>query len=318
MLNIRKIISRVPVLNDLGIGERVGADATRRIMKRNGEFNMNRTGLSIFERFSPYHYLIGLSWTRFYLVMILSYVVINAIFAVFYVLLGSHVLTGPISRSILDRYASAFFFSVQTFTTVGYGNIAPGTMGANILSTFESFTGLLGFALATGITFARFSRPNIQILYSEKALVAPYCDGYGFMFRIANKRNNELVELKVTVTFSNIVERHGKKTRRYQEMKLERDSIHFFPLSWTVVHPIDKDSPFWDKDSSYFEETNAEILILITGFDETFSQTVYTRSSYQWNEWVWNARYKTMYVDSGRENVTIDLSHIDDYDSAKD
>lgn len=137
MLNIRKIISKVPVLNDLGIGERVGSNATGRIMKRNGEFNMNRVGLSVFKRFGPCHYLIGLSWTRFYLVMILSYVVINVAFAVFYVLLGGHVLTGPISRSILDRYASAFFFSVQTFTTVGYGNIVSSSLGGNILSAFE-------------------------------------------------------------------------------------------------------------------------------------------------------------------------------------
>jgi len=318
MLSVRKIISRVPVLNDLGIGERVGADATKRILRRNGKFNMDRVGLSLRERFSPYHFLLGLSWTRFYLVMILAYLVINALFAVFYTLLGSQALTGSFSNTLTDRFANAFFFSVQTFTTVGYGTIGPASLGANILATFESFTGLLGFALATGITFARFSRPNIQILYSDKALIAPYCDGYGFMFRIANKRNNELVELKITVTFTNVIEKNGRKVRHYEEMKLERDSIHFFPLSWTLVHPIDKESPLWDKDPNYFEQTNAEILILLTGFDETFSQTIYTRSSYQWNEWVWNARYKTMYVDSDREQIAVDLSHIHDYDILPD
>ena len=163
----------------------------------------------------------------------------------------------------------------------------------------ESLVGLLGFALATGILFARFSRPIGELIFSRRAVIAPYQNTTAFMFRVVNRRSNQLIELEATVLFSRIID----GVRRYDKLALARSSVVFFPLSWTIVHPIDEQSPFWNLGPEELTASDAEILILITGTDETFAQSVHARSSYKPNEIEFGTRFISMYRPVGRDGV---------------
>jgi inward rectifier potassium channel len=185
----------------------------------------------------------------------------------------------------------AFFFSVETLATIGYGNIAPSSMPAHLVMTSESLTGLFVFALGTGIMFARFSRPTAAIVFSSRAVVAPYRGHTAFMFRVTNGRSNQLVELEAKVLYSRI----EGSLRRYDEVRLERSRVTFFPLSWTVVHPIDEKSPMQGVTHEQLVEMDAEFLILLTGTDETFSQVVHARSSYKPEEIIFGEKFVNIY-----------------------
>ncbi len=210
------------------------------------------------------------------------------------------------SGSLETRFAEAFFFSVQTFAGIGYGRLNPATFAADMLVTVESLFGLLGLALSTGLIFARFSRPTARILWSPNAVVAPYEDGTGLMLRIANGRRNQLIELqaKVIVIFFDS-DRH----RRYHRLALERDSVTFFPLSWTIVHPILESSVLHSLTEHDLEARHTEILVLLTGTDESMNQTVHARSSYVADEILWQVRIEKMFKPIGKNGVlSIDLS----------
>src|ERR1051325_6326261 len=265
---------------DLGFGAVVSRESRGRLLNRDGTFNARRDGLGLWRSLSAYHFLLTLSWPRFLAAVTGLYVVINALFAVAYLACGDQALSGMASEGWPHRFSSAFFFSVDTLATIGYGNIVPMTLAANLLVTFEALIGLLGFALITGIFFARFSRPTVQIVFSKSAIIAPYRDRTAFMFRIVNQRTNEIVELAAKVMLTKRRDGATGGERDYFPLKLERERVVFFPLSWTVVHPIDETSPLWGLGPDDLVRADAEFLILLNGFDETFSQNVHTRSSY--------------------------------------
>jgi inward rectifier potassium channel len=178
--------------------------------------------------------------------------------------------------------------------------------------TVESLVGLLGFALATGLLFARFSRPTAKIVFSERALISPYQDGTAFEFRIVNSRNNQLIEVECKVLFTRFPAENA--VRQFVSLNLERSRVTFFPLSWTIVHPIDGDSPLHGLTREDLLSTEAEFLILLTGFDETFSQTVHTRSSYKATEIEWGAAFETMFKTPGADgSVRIDVGRLHRY-----
>jgi inward rectifier potassium channel len=205
-------------------------------------------------------------------------------FACFYYWNGLECLSGLLHKSGAKGYLGAFFFSVQTMTTVGYGSIYPVGIGANVIVTIEVMMGLLGFALATGLLYGRFSKPNAKIQFSKTAVIAPYKNGRALMFQAVNKRNNQLMELNARVILTMITAKDGEFHRVYESLELERSSIMFFPLTWTLVHPIDEESPLFLIEEEQLKNSQVEILILITGFDDTFSQTVHSRFSYQSEE----------------------------------
>jgi inward rectifier potassium channel len=235
-------------------------------------------------------------------------------------LLGPGALTGPSAGMLGGRIGQAFFFSVQTFATIGYGQIGPSGFGANMVVTIESLVGLMYQALATGLLFARFARPTASILFSRQAVVAPYGDGRALMFRIINRRRNEIVELKAQVLFSAMADDgRGGTTRRYALLPLERNRVAFFPLAWTIVHPIDDASPLAGKTAGELEHAEAEILILLSGTDETFEQTVHVRSSYRADEIVWNARFSSMFRPAGADGrVSVDVSRLHEVEVLSD
>ncbi len=299
---------------DLGFGSVVARESRRRLLNRDGTFNVRREGLRFWESLSAYHYLLTISWRRFMLFVIGCYIAINALFAVAYLLCGDHALS-TFSAPPAQRFGEAFFFSVETVATIGYGNIAPMNLAANLVMTVESLVGLLGFAVVAGIMFARFSRPIAAILFSEKAIVAPYRNITAFMFRVVNQRSNQIVELNAKVILA-LRRKDGAAgvERDFFQLKLERDHVVFFPLTWTVVHPIDKDSPLFGLSQQELIHRDAEILILLNGFDETFSQTVHTRSSYQADEVVFGARFRPVFSAGPDRGVSVDVRKLHEID----
>lgn len=287
---------------DLGFGTVLSSRPGLRLLNRDGTFNVRRRPSRFWGRLTSYVGLLTTPWKWFFAYLAVAYLVINVVFAVLYKACGPGALAGVTDGGLLP----AFFFSVHTFATIGYGNVTPATLAANVVVTLESLVGLISFALATGIIFARFARPTANIIYSNRAVIAPYRNVTGFMFRIINGRDNELINLGARLMLTRFEHIDGRRQRRYHYLTLERDNVAFFPLNWTIVHPIDEDSPLWGWDQQRLLESNAEFLILLTGTDETFAQDVHSRSSYAAEEVMWNMRFAPLLPGDGGA-ATVDM-----------
>jgi inward rectifier potassium channel len=300
-------------LLDLGFGSVVGGAHEKRLLNRDGSFTSRRVGFSPLSYLNGYHALLTMTWPRFLGVVAASYLVLNSLFAVAFLLCGADGLGGLGDGGMGGHWQRAFFFSVETFATIGYGHVFPVGSAANWVVTFESLASLLSVALMTGIVFARFSRPTAAVLFSDLAVVAPYQGTTGFMFRITNARSNQLMEVEAKVLFSRL----DGAGRRYDQLKLERTKVVFFPMSWTIVHPIVESSPLWGVTHDELVERDAEFLILMSGIDETFSQTVHARSSYKPDEIVFGRKFSNIYNPIGADGtITIDVSRLSETEDA--
>jgi inward rectifier potassium channel len=298
---------------DLGFGSVVGGARQQRLINRDGSFTARREGFPALSYLNGYHALLTMTWPRFLGIVAASYVTLNALFAIAYLLCGPGTLTGTSEQQMGGRFLRAFFFSVDTFATIGFGNVYPMGIVANSLVAVESLIGLLFVALLTGLVFARFSRPTAALMFSDVAVVAPYQGRTGFEFRVANARSNQLMELEAKVLYSRL----DGPGRRYDQLKLERTKVVFFPLSWTIVHPIDESSPLWDVTHEDLVRQDAEFDILMSGIDETFSQLVHARMSYKPQEIVFGARFSNIYNPVGPDAaISIDVSRLSDIEDA--
>jgi inward rectifier potassium channel len=262
----------------------------RRAINKDGSFNVRRRGTS-WRDTHPYLHMINMRWLPFLTVLFLLYLAVNTIFAAIYYGLGPGHLTGAEGTTAGDQFLNAFFFSAHTLTTVGYGSISPRGTAANLLAALEAMIGLMGFALATGLLFGRFSKPSARIGFSERLLLAPYQGGLSLQFRIVNLRDNVLMDLEARLLLMTVEGPPDQRSRRYHPLNLERDKVLFFPLTWTIVHPIDEGSPLYGKTPAEWEALQAEVLIQLKGYDDTFSQTVNVRHSYRYDEVVREARF---------------------------
>ena len=296
---------------DLGFGTKA-LNQTRRLINRDGSFNVKRRGLPLKQTLSFYHSLLTISWMKFHIVIFLSYVSINLVFAFIYMWVGVQNLQGIVGQTIIERFWDAFFFSIQTFTTVGYGRISPVGFGAGTVSAIESLVGLMSFALATGLIYGRFSRPSANIVYSKNAVIAPYRDITAFEFRIVNARKSQLIEAEMQVMLSMKDIKNGSRKRSFHELNLERQKVNFFTLNWTIVHPIDEESPLYGFTEKDLIKSDAEFLILLKAYDDTFAQTVHSRSSYKFNEVVWGAKFQSIYSEDSQEITMIDFEKFHD------
>ncbi len=281
----------------------------RRVIGEDGQFNVHRRGTT-WRDFHPYLHLVNMSWPRFLASLFLGYIVINSIFAGVYFALGPDQLTGADAPTAWGRFLNEFFFSSHTLSTVGYGNIAPKGMAGNIVATFEALVGVLGFAVATGLLFGRVSRPSARLGFSENLLVAPYQEGTSLQFRVVNRRANSLMELEAKVMLMTVESVDGKLQRNYKMLRLERPTVLFLPLSWTVVHPIDENSPLWGKTPEDMARLQAELLILLKGYDDTFSQTVLSRHSYRHDEFLWNRRFAPAFFVDDEGDLVLELKKV--------
>lgn len=300
---------------DLGFGAEVARSARQRLLNPDGTFNVVREGLDPFSSLSLYHWLLTISWSKFIGFIAASYVGINALFAFAFLLCGPDALQSTTGGFAGHPFYRAFFFSVDSFATIGYGNIVPIGVPANTLVTIEALLNILGIALATGVIFTRFSRPSPKIIYSRNAIVAPYRDKTAFEFRIANARSNQLIDVQVQLILTKIEQAGGSTARRFYDLDLERHRVVFFALSWTVVHPIDLNSPMWGLTYQDLVDADAEFLILLTGTDETVSQKVHSRSSYKADEVIWGAKFANMFLRNESDGIIgMNLTRIHDFE----
>lgn len=299
-------------IRDLGFGSRVASQTRTRLMNHDGSFNVERRGLPRFASVSLYGYLLRIPWWKFYLFLASAYVAANLLFAGAYLLAGPGAVQGVEAGSAWGRYAEAFFFSVQTMTTVGYGALLPGNTAANALVTVEALLGLGGFAVVAAVIFARLARPQSRMAFSDRAVVAPYGDGRGFEFRVVNRRRDELVQVRAEVVYARLKRRNGSVTRTFHRLDLERDRIAFFPLHWTVVHPIGPDSPLHGKTHEDMEAEDGEFLVQVTAVDEAHYDDVVARTSYKPDEIRWGARFRDIFERSEEGVLGIDVNRIHD------
>lgn len=297
------------VEQDFGFGSLVSGQHGYRLLNRDGSYNVRLENASLGSRIFSYHTLLSISWPTFFGVFAATYLLLNALFATLYSAAGPDELQGTMHGSM---YLRAFFFSVHTLATVGYGSISPVGTLANWIVTVETLTGLALFALFTGLVFARFSRPVAGIVYSRNALIAPYRGITALEFRVVNSKSNPLFNLEAVVALSRFEETPSGRDRKFHTLKLERDKVAFFPLNWTIVHPIDENSPLRGWTKQMLVEAEAEIFVLITAIDDTFSQTVNSRASYTPREIEFGKKFVLMYqqrdthmlLDLGRLDVT--------------
>lgn len=296
-----------PKSKELGFGSNAKGKSSR-FVNKDGSFNVKRLGLSAIQNLHIYHALIEMSWLKFAIVTLSFYTLINILFAFLYVIVGVEHLVGIIGNTFVDKFWEAFFFSAQTLTTVGYGRISPAGFTASMIAAIESMVGLMGFAIITGILYGKFSRPTARIIFSEQAIIAPYRGINAFEFRIVNQRKNQLIEVEVQVLLSMNKLVDGQRKGVFLELPLESKRVNFFPLPWTIVHPIDENSPIYQYTSQDLIDADAEIIIMVKAYDDSFSQNVYKRFSYTAAEIIWGAKFNLIYKngDDGYVNLMLD------------
>lgn len=313
---LRKISTKARTTANTGFGDNA-ANYGGRFVNKSGNANIHKTGLGILERYSWFHSMLAINRWRFFLIILLFYVVVNFFFATIYYLIGVENLTGMETHSEGEKFAEAFFFSAQTFTTVGYGRIAPTGIVTSALAAFQALIGLLSFAVATGLMYGRFSKPIAYVKFSHNALIAPYKGGKGLMLRLSPFKNTILSESEVRLTIGLVVEENEKSQNRFYPLELELERINTLNLSWTVVHPINEDSPIYNFTEDDFKNSKGEIIVFLKAFDDMFSNTVVARTSYTFNEIIYGAKFLPMYHrDSAHNRTVLDLDKLNLFETA--
>jgi inward rectifier potassium channel len=298
------------VPTDLGFG-RVVAQAVRgRFLNRDGRPNSKKYGLGAQRTARMYLGALEASWTAFGAWMAGVLLLLNGCFALAYMALGEGALRGTPQLGITDPFLRAFTFSVGRFTTTGTGPVFAYGATANWLANLESFIGPVALVLAFGLLLARLTRPRMRIGFSDSAVVAPYEGGRGLMFRIVNLQPGELSDVQVRVSLVRFEEVGGTRERNFHQLALERDSVEFFTLHWTVVHPITADSPLAGVTPEQLADSQAELLVAVSALEETFSTRVSVRSSYLWDEVRWDVKFASIFASGPDGVLAIDVERL--------
>jgi len=282
----------------------------RRYLNRDGNFNIAGSRHNRLRFSDLYHSLIALPRGYFLLLIIVSYFLVNLAFGLGFYYCPDGSFEGMRQDSTWHHFADSFFFSVQTLATIGYGRISPMGLAPNLLVTLEAFIGMLSLAVVTGLFFVRFSKPTARVIFSKVALMT-HVDGQPcLIFRMANERMNQIVEANVSVTLIRREKtREGERYVELYDLKLERHHSPMFALMWTVIHPIDKDSPLYGLKEKDLIESSTEILVTLTGMDDTVGQTIHARFSYIPSEILWNRRFVDM-LHGDAEKIGVYLERI--------
>jgi inward rectifier potassium channel len=300
-----------------GFGERATLSGGR-YYRKDGKPNIIRKGINFFDQLSWYHTMLSMPRWKFWLWLIIPYIIVNAVFAFAYYSIGIGHLNGIEKGSEWHNYIECFFFSFQTFTTVGYGHVSPSGTLTSSVAAFESFLGVLTLALAAGVFYGRFSKPRSFLKFSDIALIAPYRDGTAFMFRTAPYKNNHLMEAEVKLTMGMRVMRNGEEKNEFYTLNVEFSKINALVLNWTIVHPINENSPMYGMSLEELKNVGAEVLVYLKAFDEGFANTVIARTSYIAGEIIEGAKFKPMYErSSGGEATILHIDKLNDYEKVK-
>lgn len=291
----------------------------KRLINKDGSYNVIKTGKVDGFR-DVYNYLLHISWIKFFGIVTSYFIIVNLGFAVLYYSIGIDALSIKASGSAFQDFIQCFYFSTQTFTTVGYGLISPIGVYSSLLASFEALFGLLSFSLATGLMYGRFSKPDSKIIFSDNALISPFKDNQkGLMFRLVNQRNSNLSNVEATVLLS-LFDSNGDGSnpkRKFFRLDLEYDKIRFFPSTWTIVHPLENNSPLITLNEQDYKDKKVEISIFIEAFDENLSQIVHSRHSYMSEEIIMNAKFKPSYTIDEDGFTRVDINTFGDYNKTK-
>ena len=276
-----------------------------RFINKDGSPNVRKKGIGYFERLSWYHTFLKMPRWKFMGTILVIYIVMNLIFGLIYFLLDPTDILGISSNSHLGNFAESFFFSCQTFTTVGYGRISPVGFVASAISSFEALLGLLTLAVITGLLYGRFSRPKAYLRFSKNALLSPFHSGKAIMFRLAPYKNSILTDVEANVTLGLITEEDGNMVNKFYQLPLEYSHVNSLSLSWTIVHPVNEESPFHHFKDSDYKNLKGELIVFIKAFEETFSNMVVARTSYTLEEIILDASFASMFHRAEKGNKTI-------------
>ncbi|WP_430895857.1 MULTISPECIES: ion channel [unclassified Paraflavitalea] len=307
---------RSKILNTLKSDENTGFGSNtklygRRLFRKDGTPNLKRTGADVLSRLSWYHTMIHLPRWKFYIVILSVYFLVNILFTVIYVSIGLDQLGGMVGETKWEQWLEAFFFSAQTFTTVGYGRVNPHGILMSSVAALEAFLGVLNLAIATGLFYGRFSRPTAFIRYSEHAIIAPFKGGQALMFRLVPYKNTNLTDAEVKITVGLMVDVNGISENRFYNLDLQLSKLNSLNLSWTIVHPIDEKSPLKGLSLQDMKASNIEVMVLLKAFDETYSNTVVSRTSYIGDELLEGYKFIPMYQRSDNTDETImNIDHL--------
>jgi inward rectifier potassium channel len=302
---LNKISAKATSFSNSGFGTNASIHGGR-FFDKNGAANVEKKGINVLDSISWYHTMIDLPRWKFMSILFLFYIGINFVFALLYYGIGIEHLDGiAISGSEWTKFGQAYFFSAQTFTTVGYGHISPTGFLSSALSAAEALIGLLSFAIATGLFFGRFSKPSVFLKFSHNAIIGPYGEGTALMFRLAPFKNTNYIDAEANVNLAMSIEENGVLVNKFFALNLEMKKINTLTLSWTLVHPINEESPLYQFTASDFAAIKGEILVIIKTFDDMFSTTVAARTSYTFEEVVYGAKYEIMYAKSPDNKRTI-------------
>lgn len=296
---------------DLGFGRVVAQQVRGRFLGRDGTPNSRKYGLGPQRLEHAYQRALNASWPAFLGWAMGALLLVNGVFALAYGALGSTALRGQDLLGLSDPFLRNFSFSVGVFTTAGTAPMYAVGTTAHWLVVFESLTGPFIMVGIAGLVIARLTRPRMRLRFSESAVIAPYRGGRGLMFRIVNVQPSELSDVQVRVSLALFQDVDGRRERRFHQLELERKSVEFFTLHWTVVHPITEKSPLRGMTPDDFHKAEAEILILVNAHEETFSTRVTTRSSYLWDEVRWDVKFADIFASAGDGVIAIDVDRLD-------
>ena len=300
-------------VKDSGFGTDVKNEGAR-LLNRDGSSNVRKEGLGFFQRFSLFHTLINMNWLTFFGCLFLGFLAANLVFATAYWIIGVDGINGSEEMGSSHDFWKAFFFSTQTITTVGYGALSPANSAISIVAAMESFIGLLGFAIATGLLYGKFSRARARLIFSENALVSPYNEIKGIMVRLANSKASQIINVEASMIFAYREEDKAGTVRKFYALPLELSRINTLATSWTLVHPLDEESPLKDLTPDDMLKSDAELIIQIDGFDVTYNQPVNTRRSYKAEDFVWNAKFIRILGNDSSGTSTVRLDKLSDYE----
>jgi inward rectifier potassium channel len=277
-----------------------------RFINKDGSYNLVKEGMPFHKRFSIFNDMLNLPLWKFITLIFVFFLLINFIFSVIYYAIGYQQLDGLINGSQWKIFREIFYFSTQTFTTVGYGHVNPVGDAANMVAATEALTGFLSLAIATGLIYGRFSKPKSYLIFSEQALVSPYKEGTALMFRFAAfKDKHALTDVEIKVNAGLLLEEDRKTDYKYFSLNLERTKVESMPMSWTVVHAIDENSPLHGFTQEDMKTADVELYVMLRGFDDVFSNYVQQRTSYTFNEIFFNRKFAPMYRESEDGKTTI-------------
>lgn len=277
-----------------------------RFVNRDGTYNVRKEGLSFIDRFSLYHSMLNMPSWKFFGALFVFYLLVNFIFACIYFFIGAVQFQGVLAHTPWETFKELFFFSTETYTTVGYGRVNPVGDLANSVAAVESMLGFLSFAIATGLLYGRFSKPKAFLLFSKNALVSPYRGGKALMFRfVAYKDNHTPTNVEIKVNAALLVDENGKRSFKFYDLQLERSHVESLPMNWTVVHPLTADSPLFELEMEDMKKSDLEIYVSVRGFDDVYSNVVQQRTSYTYDEILFDRKFVQMYRESSDGKTTI-------------